>query len=178
MHNSLKLVTMLLLASITSCTSPEKPVVEFVKTQMKDPKSFELIKVSISDTIYKSDVDHVKLTSLMDDWKLALSTKEFAEVSLENTRLMCKYYKENCDKISKETDFLNQSIFKHDSLYSAMTEMNKKIEGYKNTSQDVVVGYTWYVSCYGNNGLGMRGIGEFFVDTYNDGSIKLNKTKF
>jgi hypothetical protein len=159
--------------SLISCSqSPEEKVVEFTRNTMKDPNSFELIRVKIIDTVYKSDLEIVSLQPYIDMWGEYNKkvSREMDYVSIWSGsyssygQMRCRHYLDNVN------EYLDSS-----KKYGRYCDsVNKVVKSYKGTDKDSVVGHRWYISSYSHNSYGKKIIGEYsvYVDQ-KTGSMKM-----
>lgn len=161
MKNLIFLSTLVL---ITSCGNPQKDrVVEHVKSQLKDPKSFELLKYELKDTIYKSD--DLALAKKDIGWQLKVHEGEvelFTEFIGHGSTYWSNDLVEAQSKVTK--------------LKSQMDSVDTEITKLKESGVNPVYMYEHFVSCYGVNTLGMRVIMDLRVfEVVEKGTFEISK---
>lgn len=159
-----------ILVSLASCQTQEDKVVEYAKSQMKDPKSFKLVKVEENkDTVRLSLVYLNAVLSLKEESvdynKQALESYENA-MMFSTPYYVMKYKNEGDEYTKTSTELWNRA----DSLYSVAD----KLEG---TPKDTIVCIDWYVSGYANNSFGQRVLGKYTIHTYPNGKMDMGETK-
>lgn len=153
---------------LTSCgQTTEDKIVEFTRENMKDPNSFELIKIKPADTIYKSDKVSKSLNVFWDEIseynRMARHNLELANIYVGSYYSQSKY--QYYISLAKDYSKKSKQLLNHtDSIMNV-------VKTYRKTDKDTVVGYTWYVSAYANNYKSEKIIGEYNV--YVD--VKTNK---
>lgn len=161
------ILTLASIVLLTSCTkSIQDKVVDYTKNQMKDPRSFELASVKVTDTITKSDV---LLETVLAYSNLANIEIEKSKTALELAKIWSgSYYSSyRYDEYMQESqEALNRAKPYAKSLDSLQV-IRKKLF---NTPQDSVVGYKFYVSAYAKNSFNARMLGQWFVTTDTKGT--------
>lgn len=167
-QNIIIITVLTILSSLISCgQTPQDKIVEFTRETMKDPNSFELIKIKPLDTIHKSDKVSESLNQFYD---LIKDYNKDARHNLELANIYAgSYYSKSKFNryISQAKDYSKMSKRLLDYTDSVL----KVVKTYRNTDKDSVVGHTWYISAYANNYKSEKVIGEYEV--YVD--VKTNK---
>lgn len=152
---------------LASCQSQQDKVVSYAKDQMKDPKSFELVKVAIRDTARLSDV--MTEAHNMCDRDAASLYKEAGEhydaASLFYTPHYRNEYMEKGNEAFKKGDFW---LARRDSLKTQITKI-------QNTPKDTIVCVNYALTCYANNSLGERRMNQFIVHVYPNGLMDMEE---
>lgn len=167
-QNIIIIAVLTILSSLISCgQTPQDKIVEFTRETMKDPNSFELIKIKPLDTIHKSDKVSESLNpfyDLVDDYnKDARRSLEYASIYAGSYYSQSKFKRYITE--AKDYSKMSQTILNYtDSVLNV-------VKSYRNTDKDSVVGHTWYISAYANNSKAEKIIGEYEV--YVD--VKTNK---
>ena len=148
--------------SLVACSqSPEDKVVEYAKSVMKDPKSFELVQVKPSDTIRLSHyISSTELAPLNAELDIVISK---IKTSLDYAGIYVGSYYSSW-KYKKYMDEADEYKVIGDSLVAQSKIVRERIESLMDTPQDTVVSYRWYLSCYGNNSMGEKVLNEMIVD--------------
>lgn len=159
--------TLTAIVVLASCQSQQDKVVSYAKDQMKDPKSFELVKVAIRDTARLSDV--MTEAHNMCDRDAASYYKEAGDhyntASLFYTESLRREYKQKGDEAFKQGDFW---LARRDSLKTEITKI-------QNTKKDTIVCVNYALTCYANNSLGERRMNQFIVHVYPNGLMDMEE---
>lgn len=163
------ILTLTAIITLASCQSEKDKVVDFARNQMKDPKSFELVKAEIRDTIHLSDVYKMAVLQLGDE---AVGYYDQALKSYQTAKLFVSSSYIN-DYVSEGNEYRKYGellIKRKDSIEVLV----KKVEG---TDKDTIVCVDWGVRCYANNSYGQRGMGQYIVHLYPNGTMDLEEYK-
>lgn len=152
------ILTLTTIITLTSCQSEKDKVVDFVKNQMKDPKSFELVKAEIQDTSHLTDVITLAMLSCGTEAEIYYeeASKSYKDAQIFSTPSIIRSYIYEGDEYRKMGD---QWIARRDSLKT-------QIDKIKSTPKDTLICVNWVVSGYANNSYGQRSIGRFIVHVY------------
>jgi len=152
--------------TFTSCSkSQEDKIVEFAKSTMKDPKSFELIKLEKKDTVRKSNM---------------LANEYYSDSS------MCDYCIEQANEAVEDANrfYYTSHIYvesakmwhkKGREYLKTMDSCKKIYKSIVHTPKDSMLYETYYLSCYANNTFGKKMIGEYTINIYPSGRMTMDR---
>lgn len=156
------ILTLASIVLLSSCTkSIQDKVVDYTKNQMKDPRSFELASVKVSDTITLSESINQTIDSYVD---LADIYQEKSRTALDLAKIWSgsSYFSYEFDKYMEES---TEALAQAKPYLKTADSLNTIVKKIKNTPKDTIVSYKFYVSAYAKNSYGARVLGQWFVYT-------------
>lgn len=156
------ILTLASIVLLTSCTkSIQDKVVDYTKNQMKDPRSFELASVKVTDTITLSESLNQTIGSYVD---LATIYQEKSRTALDLAKIWSGSYYSSY-KFDEYMEESQEALDQSKPYLKTADSLNAIVKKIKNTPKDSIVSYKFYVSAYAKNSYGARVLGQWFVYT-------------
>lgn len=146
---------------LTSCVqTQEDKVSEFVKQNMKNPKSFELESIEPIDT-----------TFLLSD---PIENSIYVKRELYDMNERLKYLAEEnmAEYMSNYNKRLDEINFKLKSEIDSLTNLKSTLLG---SPQDSIVDITWQVRAYGTNSFNATILSTYIVKVKSDGEMTIKE---
>lgn len=134
---------------LSSCKNEQEKIMDkcedaFV-SKLNDPSSYELISISVIDTVRKSDRMEIE----------ALTNKPYYEPTPVSSvyESLGDYYIEMKEKYTKDSLEYVSKTAKYDSIVTAMTNLKKDV------NMDSITGYVVQIECRAKNAMGALVVG-------------------
>jgi hypothetical protein len=178
---------------LTSCSeTQEDKVVEFVKQNMKNPKSFELESIEPIDTTFLSDFIQDSIDSnvfVLEDTKYKLDRSKSELKTIENNKNLIK----DCIKRGMGADYLPTILVdefrKEKNTISNIKDLENNVNFIENTidsltnlknslvgsPQDSIVYITYKVRAYGTNSFNATILSTYKVIVNSNGEMTIKE---